>query len=134
MSLHRLSAQPRGPARLCQSMWGCVHALLPPRLPRLSAGAPQTRHPLPCLTAWEGGAAISGAGGWAAPGHSPLAPSHLPGSAPAAAQMSGTGNAWHCQHSRPGWHCVAGTQWHWPGTVALAHGMCEWHGCGVVDA
>lgn len=58
-----------------------------------------------------GRAAISGAAASAAPGRSPLAPGHLPGSPPAAAQMSGTGDGRSCQRSRPGWHRAAGTCW-----------------------
>lgn len=59
----------------------------------------------------RGRAAISGAAASAAPGRSPLAPGHLPGSPPAAAQMSGTGDGRSCQRSRPGWHRAAGTCW-----------------------
>lgn len=60
----------------------------------------------------QGEAAISGAVASAAPGCSLLALGHLPGSPPAAAQMSGSGTTQCCQHSRPGWHSTAGTCWH----------------------
>lgn len=75
--------------------------LIPPRIPLAEQ-----------LSGCTGEAAISGAVASAAPGCSPLAPSHLPGSSPAAAQMSGSGTARRCQHSRPGWHSTAGTRWH----------------------
>lgn len=126
MSPRRLSAQQRGPASPWQS-GGCGQAPLPtpppPKTTQIRASAPPTNRASHRRGPPHGREVqLAVLGGWAAPGHSPLALGHLLGSSPAAAQMSGTGNARPCQRSRPGWHRAMGTCWRRPSVAAPAQG------------